>query len=127
MSQNVSKLKIASVLFATLLIGAVLGAASIGTFIQSRINNFQEFRTAEGFVAQMTEWVGPIPEESKAQANQILTKTGRELENVMGDTHARVGSLFDKMEADLAKILPPEQLAHWKMLRSDMQEQIRGE
>ena len=63
--------------------------------------------------------------EQKQQIRPIIGRTSEELRNISRDAFSRSGELIAKMDADLAKILTPEQFDKLREIRAKENERRR--
>ncbi|MEM8917791.1 MAG: hypothetical protein AAGE37_02940 [Pseudomonadota bacterium] len=98
------------ILITTLLIGALIGAAVTGMFVRNRLETARQFTQAEGYKALINNVIAPVTAGQKAQIDPIISRAGKEVEAIFGETRAALNQNFEKMQQELEPHLTPEQL-----------------
>lgn len=116
--------KTLAVLLVTLLIGMLAGAALTGAVIRERAETVRSMLNGEGFVAQISDVVGPKSSEQAQAINPILEKAGSEIAETASVTQTEVYYIFEKMMAELKPHLTEEQMNNLEVMRQRIRDRV---
>lgn len=97
------------IIFATLVIGGLLGAVINARMSEQRLERIAAYRTERGFIRYMERGIEPVDEVQQEEIRSILSDAAaRTAERSM--RHRReMRAILDSTHAELARILTPEQ------------------
>ena len=98
-------------LFATLLIGMVIGSLVTGALNSRRLDRLVEMRSARGMAYFLEEVVRPESPEQLEQIRAVLEAAGPLFAAEMAGSRERMRQLTDSVRAELEPLLTPEQRA----------------
>ena len=98
-------------LFATLLIGMVIGSLVTGALNNRRLERLVEMRSARGLVYFVEEVVRPESPEQLEEIRAVLEAAGPRFAAEMQGSRERMRQLTDSVRAELEPLLTPEQRA----------------
>ena len=110
-----------SVLLATLLIGALIGASVTGAIVRHRLDTVRAFASSDGFTAQLIKVIEPVSDEQQAAIEPLLRQAGRDIEDVVGVTRVEIFLVMEGLETALADHLTETQLQRLR----DRRKQVR--
>lgn len=110
-----------SILLATLLIGALIGASVTGTIVRQRLDTVRAFASSDGFTAQLIKVIEPVSDEQQAAIEPLLRQAGRDIEDVVGVTRVEIFLVMEGLETVLADHLTEAQLQRLR----DRRKQVR--
>ena len=110
-----------SILLATLLIGALIGASVTGAIVRQRLDTVRAFASSDGFTAQLVKVIEPVSDEQQAAIEPLLRQAGRDIEDVVGVTRVEIFLVMEGLETALADHLTETQLQRLR----DRRKQVR--
>ena len=110
-----------SILLATLLIGALIGASVTGAIVRQRLDTVRAFASSDGFTAQLIKVIEPVSDEQQAAIEPLLRQAGRDIEDVVGVTRVEIFLVMEGLETALADHLTETQLQRLR----DRRKQVR--
>ncbi|MEM1403416.1 MAG: hypothetical protein AAGG55_08805 [Pseudomonadota bacterium] len=106
---NSSKWKALGALVITLLIGALLGAALVGTAMRQRSIMFLQFSTPEGFTERVLSIVEPVSDEQLKTILPIVQAHGEEVYAKIRESRATLIDIGQSLSDELQPHLSEEQ------------------
>ena len=103
-----TKLKVTLVIFATLLIGIVLGVVGRGALVKHHHQKLDEMERTEFFLSRVNQVVGPDSSQ-KPKVEEIAKRTAQRIEILFDHHQAQMAMLVDSMKRELSALLTPEQ------------------
>ena len=97
------------ILFATLLIGMVIGSLVTGALNNRRLDRLVEMRSGRGMAYFLEEVVRPESPEQREQIRAVLEAAGTRFAVEMEGSSDRMRQLADSVRAELEPLLTPEQ------------------
>ena len=110
-----------SILLATLLIGALIGASVTGAIVRQRLDTVRAFASSDGFTAQLIKVIKPVSDAQQAAIEPLLRQAGRDIEDVVGVTRVEIFLVMEGLETALADHLTEAQLQRLR----DRRKQVR--
>ena len=110
-----------SILLATLLIGALIGASVTGAIVRQRLDTVRAFASSDGFTAQLIKVIEPVSDQQQAAIEPLLRQAGRDIEDVVGVTRVEIFLVMEGLETALADHLTEAQLQRLR----DRRQQVR--
>lgn len=107
-------LRTIGLLLATLLVGAVLGAAIVGNVARARFAASREFLTADGFQREVLRLIQADETPSTDAVHEIVGRHGQSIDKVVRASRAEFLRTFDQMVEDLGPHLDPQQMEQLK-------------
>lgn len=114
-------IKSLSILLATLLIGALIGASVTGAIVRQRLDTVRAFASSDGFTAQLIKVIEPVSDQQQAAIEPLLRQAGRDIEDVVGVTRVEIFLVMEGLETALADHLTEAQLQRLR----DRRQQVR--
>lgn len=103
--------KSALLLFAALLLGAVMGALGAAALINNRVEQLQALRGPGAFAPFMERVIEPTDEAQREQIRAILEDAGQRQRQLRRSLHVQHRALMDSVRTELRQVLTPEQQA----------------
>ncbi len=116
--------KTLGLLVATLLIGALLGAAMVGHVVRTRLAQASDLATAEGFSRQILTLVDPQDPSQDAAIRPILDRHGEEVSAVIDGARADINRIIERLDGELEPLLTPEQLKRLRDRRALLRRRV---
>lgn len=116
--------KTIGLLLATLLVGALLGAAITGHVVRKRVATFNSFTSADGFSTQLMEFVDPVDAEQRTAIAPIIDRHGAAFAGVIDETRGELTQIMDDLERSLAPHLNAEQLEKIRDRRKTLRDRL---
>ena len=115
-----------SILLATLLIGALIGASVTGAIVRQRLDTVRAFASSDGFTAQLIKVIEPVSDEQQAAIEPLLRQAGRDIEDVVGVTRVEIFLVMEGLETTLTDHLTEAQLQRLRDRRKQVRMQYQG-
>lgn len=115
-----------SILLATLLIGALIGASVTGAIVRQRLDTVRAFASSDGFTAQLIKVIEPVSDQQQAAIEPLLRQAGRDIEDVVGVTRVEIFLVMEGLETALADHLTEAQLQRLRDRRQQVRMQYQG-
>ena len=115
-----------SILLATLLIGALIGASVTGAIVRQRLDTVRAFASSDGFTAQLIKVIEPVSDEQQAAIEPLLRQAGRDIEDVVGVTRVEIFLVMEGLETALADHLTEAQLQRLRDRRKQVRMQYQS-
>lgn len=119
-------IKSLSILLATLLIGALIGASVTGAIVRQRLDTVRAFASSDGFTAQLIKVIEPVSDQQQATIEPLLRQAGRDIEDVVGVTRVEIFLVMEGLETALADHLTEAQLQRLRDRRQQVRMQYQG-
>lgn len=120
-SPSKALVKSLSILLATLLIGALIGASVTGAIVRQRLDTVRAFASSDGFTAQLIKVIEPVSDQQQAAIEPLLRQAGRDIEDVVGVTRVEIFLVMEGLETALTDHLTEAQLQRLR----DRRQQVR--
>ena len=120
-SPSKALVKSLSILLATLLIGALIGASVTGAIVRQRLDTVRAFASSDGFTAQLIKAIEPVSDQQQAAIEPLLRQAGRDIEDVVGVTRVEMFLVMEGLETALTDHLTEAQLQRLR----DRRQQVR--
>ena len=125
-STSKALVKSLSILLATLLIGALIGASVTGAVVRQRLDTVRAFASSDGFTAQLIKVIEPVSDEQQAAIEPLLRQAGRDIEDVVGVTRVEIFLVMEGLETALADHLTEAQLQRLRDRRKQVRMQYQS-
>lgn len=125
-SPSKALVKSLSILLATLLIGALIGASVTGAIVRQRLDTVRAFASSDGFTAQLIKVIEPVSDQQQAAIEPLLRQAGRDIEDVVGVTRVEIFLVMEGLETALADHLTEAQLQRLRDRRQQVRMQYQG-
>ena len=125
-STSKALVKSLSILLATLLIGALIGASVTGAVVRQRLDTVRAFASSDGFTAQLIKVIEPVSDEQQAAIEPLLRQAGRDIEDVVGVTRVEIFLVMEGLETALTDHLTEAQLQRLRDRRKQVRMQYQS-
>ena len=125
-STSKALVKSLSILLATLLIGALIGASVTGAVVRQRLDTVRAFASSDGFTAQLIKVIEPVSDEQQAAIEPLLRQAGRDIEDVVGVTRVEIFLVMEGLETALGDHLTEAQLQRLRDRRKQVRMQYQS-
>ncbi|MEO1309606.1 MAG: hypothetical protein AAFV51_01395 [Pseudomonadota bacterium] len=113
-----TQIKSVAVLLATLIIGAVAGAAITGAVVKKRIEYVRSYGRADGFVLRFAEFIGPLNPEQKEMIEPLLEAAGEDVDQLIDRSSADFAAIVSRLDRDLSVHLTEDQFSEMQARRA---------
>ena len=121
------KLKSLTLLFATLLIGFVLGALVMGVVVREKVQTARAFTTQDGFIQQVETLIKPTNARQKKTVDRVLQRYGARVESLFDSSRQELATEIDNMTLELTDVITSDQLSRLDEKRNQLDKVMNRE
>ena len=103
------EIKSTLIIIGTLVIGMLLGAASLSVVMRHRVERLHGMMRHGGLPQHMLEAIGPLPDAQRAAVQQVLDQTSLQVDSTIQGNRREVHAMIDSMVTRLDSLLTDEQ------------------
>ena len=113
-------------LFSTLLIGALMGAAITGHFVRTRLAAINAYASVDGFEGQIIALLRPMDTEQLTIVQPIIREHAQVFTDKISQSKLDIVAIMDNLEADLGPHLTQTQRQTLQHRRAKLRQRLNG-